>query len=81
VDGAPGWEWRGQHAQQSPSALVFRDMSRPQQPWLAALRGGGAASVDPGFIVDTFGRIVDFASDAEARMACMQAMVMRRPFV
>jgi hypothetical protein len=78
VDGAPGWEWRGLYAQQSTSALVFRDMSRPQQPWLAALRGGGAASIDPDFIVDEFGRIVDFASDSDARAACIQALATRR---
>lgn len=80
VDGAPGWEWCGPCAQQHNAALVFRDMSRPRQPWVAALRGGGAASVDPDFVTDANGRIVDFASDAAARAACAEALRTRGRF-
>lgn len=80
VNGAPGWTWAGPHAQQHRAALVFQDMSRPSAAWIAAVRGGGNAAIDPGFVLDEFGRIRDFASDAEARAACTETLRRRGQF-
>ncbi len=73
---APGWVAAGPDAQERTGGLglVFRDRSRVGEPWIAALRGGAVAAIDPAFLLDEYERLRDFPSDAEARAACDEAL-------
>lgn len=67
-----GWRPEGAHVQHHPDrlAMVFCDHGRPGMPWLAALRGSAAGRIDPAFLTDPQGRIMDFATADAARFAC-----------
>ena len=69
---ADAWLPQGERAFQleDGSALVFRDDSRPNAPWIAALRRSLAGLIDPTFLTDEAGRIHEFASAEDARHAC-----------
>ena len=68
----PAWTPCGNEAQErgDSRAFIFRDTSRADGRWLAALRRLPNVMLDPLFLLDEFGRVRDFATDAEARSAC-----------
>jgi hypothetical protein len=80
IEVAPGWNAVGPDGQVRAGglALVFRDRSRPGEPWLAALRGAAADGIDPAFLTDEYDHIQDFASDTAARAACDTALAQGR---
>lgn len=67
------WIAQGPHGFRHPAgqAMAFSQAGRRNGAWLAAVCGIGVPSqIDPQFLMDTSGRIVEFSSFAEARTAC-----------